>query len=100
MGMQRQWQGLQSPMRVQQIWSYIGGAALGLLALPPLAVAADGAERSITAWRKSQPVVVDGNLITSQGPGTALALGLELARLTAGADVASKVAQDMLVTVV
>jgi protein deglycase len=51
------------------------------------------------AWL-DQAVVVDGNLITSQGPGTALALGLELARLTAGADVASKVARDMLVAVV
>lgn len=48
----------------------------------------------------NQPVVVDGNLITSQGAGTALALGLELARLMAGADVASKVAQDMLATAV
>lgn len=51
------------------------------------------------AWL-DQRVVVDGNLITSQGPVTALALGLELARQTAGADVASKVAQDMLAVVV
>ncbi|HEX3135318.1 MAG TPA: DJ-1/PfpI family protein, partial [Planctomycetota bacterium] len=51
------------------------------------------------AWL-DQRVVVDGNLITSQGPGTSLALGLELARMMAGADVASKVAQDMLATAV
>lgn len=52
-------------------------------------------EPHCAAWL-DQRVVVDGNLITSQGPGTSLELGLELARLTAGADVASKVAQDML----
>lgn len=56
-------------------------------------------EPHCAAWI-DQRVVVDGNLITSQGPGTSLALGLELARVTAGADVASKVAQDMLANVV
>ena len=56
-------------------------------------------EPHCAAWL-DQRVVVDGNLITSQGAGTALALGLELARLIAGADVASKVAQDMLATAV
>ena len=56
-------------------------------------------EPHCAAWL-DQRVVVDGNLITSQGPGTSLALGLELARLIAGADVASKVAADMLATVV
>jgi 4-methyl-5(b-hydroxyethyl)-thiazole monophosphate biosynthesis len=55
-------------------------------------------EPHCAAWL-DQRVVVDGNLITSQGPGTSLALGLELARMTAGADVASKVAGDMLATV-
>lgn len=43
------------------------------------------------------PVVVDGTLITSQGPGTALALGLVLAKLLAGDAVAAQLAQDMLV---
>ena len=56
-------------------------------------------EPHCAAWL-DQRVVVDGNLITSQSAGTALALGLELARLIAGADVASKVAQDMLATAV
>jgi DJ-1 family protein len=56
-------------------------------------------EPHCAAWL-DQRVVVDGHLITSQGAGTALALGLELARLIAGADVASKVAQDMLATAV
>ncbi len=48
------------------------------------------------AWL-DQSVVIDGNLVTSQGPGTAVALGLALIRLTAGADVATQVATDMLV---
>lgn len=54
-------------------------------------------EPHCAAWL-DQRVVVDGNLITSQGPGTALVLGLELARMTAGAEIASKVAADMLAT--
>jgi 4-methyl-5(b-hydroxyethyl)-thiazole monophosphate biosynthesis len=53
-------------------------------------------EPHCAAWI-DEPVVIDGNLLTSQGPGTAVALGLALIRLTAGADVASKVAADMLV---
>jgi protein deglycase len=56
-------------------------------------------EPHCAAWL-DQRVVVDGNLITSQSAGTALALGLELARLIAGTDVASKVAQDILATAV
>jgi DJ-1 family protein len=54
-------------------------------------------EPHCAAWL-DQTVVEDGSLITSKGPGTALALGLVLARLIAGQDVASKVAQDMLVS--
>ncbi len=47
------------------------------------------------AW-VDRPVVIDGNLVTSQGPGTALALALTLARLMAGVTVAQSVARDML----
>ncbi len=43
-----------------------------------------------------QPVVFDGKLVTSQGPGTALALGLALAQVLAGESVAVKVAKEML----
>lgn len=46
------------------------------------------------AWR-DQPVVIDGNLVTSQGAGTALALALALARLLAGDDVARQIALDI-----
>lgn len=44
-----------------------------------------------------QPVVEDGNLITSQAAGTTLALALVLARRLAGAEMATKVAREMLV---
>lgn len=43
-----------------------------------------------------QPVVADGALITSQGAGTALALGLHLARVLCGRERAAAVATEML----
>ncbi|MBA2480986.1 MAG: DJ-1/PfpI family protein [Planctomycetes bacterium] len=55
----------------------------------------DQVEPHVGAWR-DQPVVIDGNLITSQGPGTALALGLTLARQLAGEEAAANVAKAML----
>ena len=45
-----------------------------------------------------RPVVVDGNCITSQGPGTALEFSIELARLLFGDAKAKQVAEAMLVT--
>jgi 4-methyl-5(b-hydroxyethyl)-thiazole monophosphate biosynthesis len=45
-----------------------------------------------------QPVVEDGNLITSQGAGTAMVFALTLARTLAGADVAATVARQMIAT--
>jgi protein deglycase len=44
-----------------------------------------------------QPVVIDGNLMTSQGPGTAMAFALAIAKHLAGQAVADRVAKDMLV---
>lgn len=44
-----------------------------------------------------QPVVVDGNCITSQGPGTALAFALTLVEQLAGKAARAAVASDMLV---
>lgn len=44
-----------------------------------------------------QPVVVDGNCITSQGPGTALEFALTLVEQLAGKAVRREVAQAMLV---
>jgi 4-methyl-5(b-hydroxyethyl)-thiazole monophosphate biosynthesis len=50
------------------------------------------------AWM-DQPVVEDGNLMTSQGPGTAMAFALRCASLLASSDIARQVAQDMIYTV-
>jgi protein DJ-1 len=55
-------------------------------------------EPHVGAWL-DQAVVEDGCLVTSQGPGTAIALGLTLARLLAGAATAATVAAAMLVAV-
>ena len=44
-----------------------------------------------------QPVVVDGNCITSQGPGTALEFALTLVEQLMGKSVRASVASDMLV---
>lgn len=41
------------------------------------------------------PVVVDGNIITSQGPGTAIAFALRLVAALCGEDHARKVAEPM-----
>ncbi len=79
------------------------------IALVPLGLAKD---REITSYpgvraqvephvRRwvDRPVVQDGNLITSQGPGTALSLGLFVAKLLAGDRVATSVANDLLAPV-
>lgn len=44
------------------------------------------------------PVVVDGRLITSRGPGTALLFGWKLAEILCGAEAAAQVAAGMLLT--
>ena len=44
-----------------------------------------------------QPVVEDENIVTSQGPGTALEFGLKLAEKLVGKEKAMEVAQRMLV---
>ncbi len=43
-----------------------------------------------------EPVVVDGRLITSRGPGTALPFALKLAEMVCGAQAAKQVAEGML----
>src|SRR5690242_10295488 len=42
------------------------------------------------------PVVVDGHLVTSQGPGTALAFALKLVELTMGEEKSRKIAESMI----
>jgi 4-methyl-5(b-hydroxyethyl)-thiazole monophosphate biosynthesis len=48
------------------------------------------------SWQ-DQPVVVDGDLITSQGPGTAMAFALTLVEILTDADVRNEVAAGLLV---
>ncbi len=43
------------------------------------------------------PVVVDGDVVTSQGPGTAMAFAFKLLELLAGQEKAKEIAQQMLV---
>jgi len=45
----------------------------------------------------TEAVVIDGNIVTSKGPGTALDFGLKLAELLAGKEIASSVKEKMLV---
>lgn len=47
-------------------------------------------------YRDDRDVVVDGKLITSRGPGTAVAFGLALARILAGEGAAQETAVGML----
>lgn len=42
------------------------------------------------------PVVVDGHLITSQGPGTALAFAVKLVELTQGEDKARRLVEELI----
>lgn len=49
-----------------------------------------------TTKRVDERVVVDGNLITSQGPGTSMAFALEIVKRLGGDDLAKKVAEALL----
>lgn len=55
-----------------------------------------GARLTVTQ-RRPERVVVDGRLITSQGPGTSVEFALEIVRQLAGPDLARRVAEDMAV---
>ena len=45
---------------------------------------------------KDMPVVVDGNIITSQGPATAMAFGLELVGILKGSVVKEETSKGLL----
>jgi 4-methyl-5(b-hydroxyethyl)-thiazole monophosphate biosynthesis len=49
----------------------------------------------VGALHTSERTVVDGNVITSQGPGTALDFSLKLVEALCGAEVAEKVRREM-----
>ena len=46
--------------------------------------------------RSNDPVVVDGHIITSQGPGTSIAFALKLIELRDGADASKRIASDLI----
>jgi 4-methyl-5(b-hydroxyethyl)-thiazole monophosphate biosynthesis len=46
--------------------------------------------------RSDEPVVVDGHIVTSQGPGTTIALALKLIELIDGAEASEHVASGMI----
>ncbi len=54
-------------------------------------------DRLDPAYASDEPVVVDNNCVTSQGPGTAIAFALTLVELLFGARKAREVADGMLV---
>ena len=54
------------------------------------------AEMGHCDYHTDRTVVVDGKLITSRGPGTAMAFGLELARTLCGEEAAEETARGML----
>ncbi|MEI6428778.1 MAG: DJ-1 family glyoxalase III [Pseudanabaena sp. ELA607] len=45
----------------------------------------------------TDPVVVDGTVVTSRGPGTAMAFALQLVSMLAGESVADQLQQDMII---
>ena len=83
------------------------GRLIGAICAGPLALLAAGVLRDraftshpavagqLPAGRRDEPVVVDGNLITSQGPGTAVLWALALAEALRGPEMAAKVAEAM-----
>uniref|UniRef100_K3X6B2 DJ-1/PfpI domain-containing protein n=1 Tax=Globisporangium ultimum (strain ATCC 200006 / CBS 805.95 / DAOM BR144) TaxID=431595 RepID=K3X6B2_GLOUD len=67
----------------------------GLLASP--ATGYTGFEKQVTdVAHSSDRVVVAGNCITSQGPGTAMEMGVKLVELLSGKDKAAEVAKALL----
>jgi 4-methyl-5(b-hydroxyethyl)-thiazole monophosphate biosynthesis len=87
-----------------------GGVCAAICAAPALAFARFGLLHGRTATcypsfevefdpstvRSEDRVVVDGNLVTSRGPGTALEFSLKLAEILAGAETAEALRQRML----
>jgi protein deglycase len=86
------------------------GKLLGAICAAPIVLAAAGVlqgkrvtsypgyqEDLIGAIYEEKPVVADGNVFTSRGPGTALAFALALVERLAGKEKSEKVRQAMLI---
>ena len=72
-------------------------AAAGLLSGKKATCYPAYADRLNGGIYEDSPVVIDGTIITSRGPGTAVNFGMEIAALLAGQGVADAVAKSMLV---
>lgn len=83
---------------------------IGAICAAPIVLAAAGLlrNRNVTCYPSyrdrlqggmylDSPVVCDGTIITSQGPGTALRFSLALVSLLAGSDTAERISKAMLV---
>ncbi len=97
--------GVQEALRIFDI----EGLWIGAICAAPLALHKAGVltHRAFTCYpgiekkmkrtdRSDDPVVVDGHMITSQGPGTAIAFALKLIELVDGSADAGQVAADLI----
>ncbi len=73
-------------------------ASAGLLAGKRVTCYPDYCDRLDGVIFEDKPVVCDGKIITSQGPGTAIAFGIEIAMRLAGRHTAEAVAAAMLIS--
>lgn len=97
--------GVQEALRIfdiEELW-------IGAICAAPLALHHAGVleKRAFTCYpgvekemkrtdRSDEPVVIDGHIVTSQGPGTAIAFALKLIELVDGAAAAEQVATGMI----
>lgn len=97
--------GVQEALRIfdiEELW-------IGAICAAPLALHKAGIlkKRAFTCYpgtekkmkrpdRSDDPVVADGHIVTSQGPGTAIAFALKLIELVDGANAAENVASDII----
>lgn len=97
--------GVQEALRIfdiEELW-------IGAICAAPLALHKAGVlrKRAFTCYpgteekmkrndRSDEPVVIDGHIVTSQGPGTAIAFALKLIELVDGANAAKGVASGMI----
>jgi len=97
--------GLQEALRIfniEELW-------IGAICAAPLALHKAGIlkNRAFTCYpgieekmkrpdRSDEPVVVDGHIVTSQGPGTAIPFALKLIELVDGANASEQVASGMI----
>lgn len=97
--------GVQEALRIFDI----EGLWIGAVCAAPLALHTAGVlkKRAFTCYpgiekemkrtdRSDDPIVVDGNIVTSQGPGTSMAFALKLVELIDGPAAAQKIADGMI----